>query len=210
MKVLVTAGPTREFLDPVRYISNRSSGKMGYAIASAFVRAGHDVTLVSGPVCLPAPEGAKVERVISAADMLASVRSHLEECEVVVMSAAVADWRPRVVADEKIKKHGGSMVLEMEATEDILMSIKPLKGTRTFVGFAAETGAVGLEAKRKLTAKGLDMIVANDVLEPGAGFEYDTNKVIVFDRKGNRTDLPMMTKVDLATKLVKMIEAFRL
>ncbi len=149
MKILVTAGPTREPIDPVRFISNRSSGKMGYAVARAAARHGHEVVLVSGPVSLSPPDGIEILRVRTAAQMLEALRVRLAWCDALVMCAAVSDWRPRDVAPGKIKKRDSSTILRLDPTPDILCSLVPDKGNRIFVGFAAETGNLEDEARRK-------------------------------------------------------------
>ncbi|MCL1856132.1 MAG: phosphopantothenoylcysteine decarboxylase [Kiritimatiellaeota bacterium] len=205
MNYLVTAGPTREFLDPVRYISNRSSGKMGYALAAAARKAGHAVTLITGPVALTPPEGVKVVPVVTALDMLTAVRAHLPKSEVVIMAAAVADFRPKFVSKTKLKKRTLRPVLTLVPNPDILQTIKPLKGKRLFVGFAAETDHLITEAKRKLEAKGLDLIVANDVTRADSGFDVDTNAVTLVAKGGNPRNLPVLTKTALAEGLVAMI-----
>lgn len=207
MNVLVTAGPTREAIDPVRYVSNRSSGKMGYAIAAAAAARGHAVCLVSGPVCLEPPAGVAFVPVVSADDMLAAVGAQFGACDALVMAAAVADFRPRAVSPVKLKKAAGLRPLELEATPDILAAVAARKGTRFVAGFAAETGPVMLaEARRKLRDKNLDLIVANDVSEPGAGFEVDTNRVTFVDAAGEEA-LPLMSKAAVADRLVRRIEA---
>lgn len=207
MNLLVTAGPTREWLDPVRYLSNRSSGKMGFAIAQAARARGHRVTLVTGPVALADPAGVKVVRVTTAAEMLAAVRRSLPRCRVLVMAAAVADWRPRRRAARKLKKEQMRPVLELERTPDILQTLRPRKGPRVFVGFAAETGNPLAEARRKLHAKGLDLIVANDVTQRDAGFEVDTNRVTLLSADGAMRHLPLMSKRAVAGRIVAWIEA---
>jgi phosphopantothenoylcysteine decarboxylase / phosphopantothenate---cysteine ligase len=206
MKILVTAGPTREPIDPVRFISNRSSGKMGYAVAHEAVRRGHVVRLISGPVQIPPPPGVELIRVETAEQMLAAVRGNLEWCDVLVMAAAVADWRPAVCAAQKMKKSGAPAVLALEPAPDILKTIRPYKGGRFFVGFAAETGDPLPEARRKLVAKGLDLVVANDVTRPGAGFEVDTNEVTLVFADGRVRDLPTMPKTEVAGRLLGEIE----
>jgi phosphopantothenoylcysteine decarboxylase/phosphopantothenate--cysteine ligase len=207
MKLLITAGPTREPLDPVRFLSNRSSGKMGYALAEAAAARGYEVTLVSGPVALPPPKDVLVVRVVTAADMLAAVKLHLKKCDALIMAAAVADWRPVRVAKRKMKKGAEQrMTLELKRTPDILKTIAPLKGRRFFVGFAAETHNVRAEAKRKLREKNLDLIVANDVTAPGAGFEVETNRVTIFDSHSEE-QLPLLTKREVAEHIMDRIEA---
>jgi phosphopantothenoylcysteine decarboxylase/phosphopantothenate--cysteine ligase len=209
MKLLITAGPTREPLDPVRFLSNRSSGKMGYALAEAAAARGHEVTLVSGPVALPPPEDVQVVRVVTAADMLAAVKLHLAKCDTLIMAAAVADWRPARVAKRKMKKGVEQrMTLELRRTPDILKTIAPLKGKKTFIGFAAETHNVRAEAKRKLREKNLDLIVANDVTAPGAGFEVETNRVTIFDSHSEE-QLPLLTKREVADHILDRLEARR-
>jgi phosphopantothenoylcysteine decarboxylase/phosphopantothenate--cysteine ligase len=203
----VTAGPTREAIDPVRYISNRSSGKMGYAIADVFVLRKHKVRLIAGPVCLPPIKGAEIINVTTARQMAEAVKGNIAWCDVLVMAAAVADWRPVAVSGSKLKKGKAVPVIKMEATEDILKSVRKFKGNRIFVGFAAETEDAALEAKRKLKEKGLDLVVGNNVLEPGAGFEVDTNRVVLADIEGKTARWPLMTKKAIARKLVSRIEA---
>jgi phosphopantothenoylcysteine decarboxylase/phosphopantothenate--cysteine ligase len=207
MKILITAGPTREPLDPVRYLSNRSSGKMGYALAAAAAARGHSVTLVSGPVALPPPKDVQVVRVVTAVDMLAAVKLHLATCDALIMAAAVADWRPVRVAKRKMKKGSEQrMLLELKRTPDILKTIAPLKGKKLFIGFAAETHNVRAEAKRKLREKRLDLIVANDVTAPGAGFEVETNRVTIFDAHSEE-QLPLMPKREVAEHILDRLEA---
>ncbi len=202
MKILITAGPTRENIDPVRFLSNRSTGKMGYAVVWAAVNAGHDVRLISGPVSLTAPDGVMVVDVISAEDMLQAVRDNLEWCDVLIMAAAVADWRPVAASDVKLKKSEMNGTLNLERTPDVLKTIMSYKGGRVFVGFAAETGDPVPEALRKMKEKGLDMIVANDVAADDAGFAVDTNRVTILFADGRREDWPLMSKVEVAKKLV--------
>jgi len=205
MNFLITAGPTREFLDPVRYISNRSSGKMGYALAAAAHKAGHTVTLISGPVAIPPPEGVKVVPVVTALDMLTAVRAHLPKTDVLIMAAAVADFRPKSVSNTKLKKRTLRPLIALVPNPDILQTVKPLKGKRLFVGFAAETDHLITEAKRKLDAKGLDLIVANDVTRPDSGFDVDTNAVTLLASGGNPRVLPLLTKAALAEGLIALL-----
>lgn len=206
MKILVTAGPTREPIDPVRFISNRSSGKMGYAVARAGARRGHQVVLVSGPVSLPVPKGVKGVRVNTAAEMLSAVKQRLQGCDALVMAAAVADWRPRCPARHKLKKRKAPPKIDLERTDDILVSVGSRKGQRLFIGFAAETDCVKAEALRKLVEKKLDLIVANDVTRPDAGFEVDTNRVTFLAKDGTIRDLPLMTKARVAGHIIRWIE----
>ncbi len=205
MRVLVTAGPTREAIDPVRFIANRSSGKMGYAVAAAAVASGHEVRLVSGPVALTPPDGLECAQVTSAAEMLDAVRQWVPWCQVLVMAAAVADWRPAHVSARKLKKATGTTELKLVPTADILSSVRSMKAGRLFVGFAAETEQVVEEASRKLRAKGLDAIVANDVSRPDAGFEVDTNRVVLITA-GGAEPWPLMRKTEVARRLVEWIE----
>lgn len=206
MKFLVTAGPTREYLDPIRYLSNRSTGRMGYAVAAAAAARGHEVVLISGPVTLPRPEGVHVVDVVSARELLAAVSNHLSASDALVMCAAVADWRPREVADRKLKKRTMSPVLELVPNPDILSEVLPLKESRLFIGFAAETDDVLEEARNKLVRKGLDMIVANDVTRPGAGFEVETN-IVTFLTAESVEPLPLMSKADVAMRIVAWVES---
>jgi len=206
MRILVTAGPTREALDPVRFLSNRSTGKMGYAIAAVAAERGHEVRLISGPVALEAPGGVAVSPVVSAADMLDAVLGDLGWCDALVMSAAVADWRPKSVAAEKLKKAEMAATLELERTEDILKAVAEVKQGQVVVGFAAETEDLLTEARRKLQAKQLDLIVANDVSRPDAGFAVDTNAVTLVT--ADRADaLPLMSKREVAKRLLQWLES---
>lgn len=204
LKFTVTAGPTREFIDPVRFISNRSTGKMGFAIATAAAYAGYEVNLVAGPVQLATPDGVNRVDVVTAREMLDVVKSLLHSTDVLVMTAAVADWRPKYCADIKLKKSEMPNVLELEPNPDILRSLLPLKGERFFAGFAAETGDPVAEARRKLSVKGLDMIVANDVTEPGSGFAVDTNRVTIITPE-KTSYLPQLRKIEVAQRIVSMI-----
>ncbi len=207
MKLLVTAGPTREFIDPVRFVSNRSSGRMGYALAEVAARRGHDVTLVSGPVSIGPPRGVRLVCVVSALDMLHAVEGCFEGCDGLIMCAAVADWRPREVAPRKLKKHGALPALEWVPTPDILSALRPRKGRRVVVGFAAETDNLLSEARAKLDRKGLDLIVANDVSQPDAGFEVATNRVVLVTRDAPPVALPLMSKAAVAERILDWIEA---
>ena len=197
-RVLVTAGPTRESIDPVRFISNPSSGKMGYAIARAAEMRGAQVTLISGPTCISAPNNVKVVRVTSADEMAAAVTQAYEKSDILIKSAAVADYRPADAAAHKIKKTDAAEQLTLVRTQDILKSLAPLKKDQVMVGFAAETRNLEAFAREKLEAKGLDMIVANLIGAAGSGFESDTNQVNLFFRDGSRESLGMMPKAELA------------
>lgn len=208
--VLVTAGPTREELDPVRYLTNRSSGKMGYAMAEAALRRGARVILVSGPVVLETPEGAEVVRVTTAEEMHRAVLKLVESATVVVKAAAVADYRPVAPETKKIKRSGRErMTLELEPTPDILADVARHKGSRILVGFAAETGDVAVRAREKLAAKAVDLMVANDVTAEGAGFDGDTNVVSIFARDGRHADLPQMSKYEVALRVLDEVLRLR-
>lgn len=207
MKILVSAGPTREHIDPVRFISNRSSGKMGYAVAVAARQRGHDVVLVSGPVSIPEPAGVELVRVLSASDMRNAVLAGIEACDALVMAAAVCDMRPAVLSDLKIKKSEMAATLALERVPDILAEAALRKGSRIFVGFAAETGDPRAEAVRKLNEKNLDMIVGNDVSSSDSGFDSDNNRVCFFFRDGSSREFPLMPKTDVALRVVEWIES---
>lgn len=203
MRILITAGPTREKIDPVRFISNRSTGKMGYAIAARAAEAGHDVTLISGPVALENPANVKRIFIESAAEMAEAVHTHAPEADVIIMSAAVADYRPAHPFDSKMKKQPGNLFLELERTEDVLGTVgkNKLPG-QLLVGFAAETENLEANALDKLQRKNLDWIIANLVSD---GFGNDTNKVIIFNRDGKRFPLDLEEKGTLAQKIVDLI-----
>ena len=187
LRVLLTAGPTREHLDPVRYISNGSSGKMGYALAEEAVARGWTVELVSGPVALPAPKGVRLTRVVSAEEMFVASERLFAQCDLFIAVAAVSDYRPRVRAAEKTKKSGGGLTLELEPTIDILRTLAARKTPgQTIVGFAAETRDVEAYAQRKLAEKNLDWIVANDVSQAGIGMDAEDNAVVLLARDGSR------------------------
>ncbi len=207
--VLVSAGPTREAVDPVRYLSNQSSGKMGYAIARVAHRRGARVTLVSGPVALPPPPGVRVVAVDSAADMERALRTEFPHATVLVMAAAVADYRPTAPRDRKLKKSAGLRRLDLAENPDVVAGLARGKGTRTIVGFAAETDDVVAEARRKLRDKGLDLIVANDVTAEGAGFGSDTNVVRLLDTAGLDDALPVLPKEDVASRILDWVAARR-
>lgn len=202
MRIIITAGPTREHIDPVRFISNRSTGKMGFALAARAAARGHTVVLVAGPVALETPAAVRRIDVVSARDMLAAVRAELPAAEVLIMCAAVADWRPKHSSPVKLKKYAMSAVLELVPNPDILLTLKPEKGQRFFIGFAAETGDPVSEAQRKLEAKGLDLMVANDVSQPDAGFAVETNRVTLLSVAGAVEPLPLMSKHDVADRIL--------
>ena len=201
-RVLITAGPTYEAIDPVRGITNRSSGKMGYALATAAVAMGAEVTLVSGPVSLAPPEGASLVRVRSAAEMLAAVQASVERATIAVMAAAVADYRPRIAADQKIKKNGGGLVLDLEPTEDILATIGSKKGSLILIGFAAETQNVIANALKKLRDKNADIMVANDVSAADSGFDVETNRITLVSEL-EHLELPLLTKRQAADRILE-------
>jgi phosphopantothenoylcysteine decarboxylase / phosphopantothenate---cysteine ligase len=205
MTVLVTAGPTREHIDAVRFISNPSSGKMGYALARVARDRGAKVVLISGPVAQSPPGGVTFIPITSAADLHRAVMEQVGEAEVVVMAAAVSDFRPISVSDRKIKKETASATLALERTADILQQLGDLPRKRLLVGFAAETDNVLDNASRKLRAKNLDMIVVNDLLTSGAGFGSDTNVVTIIDRYGKTTQLPLMDKAEVAARVLDKV-----
>jgi len=206
--VLVTAGPTREDLDPVRYITNRSSGRMGYAVAEAAARRGARVVLVSGPVELEPPAGTELVSVRTAAQMHQAVLDHLSRASVVVMTAAVSDYRPVTAQPKKMKRGNGRVSIDLEATADILADVGRNKGERIVVGFAAETDKVAQNARAKLESKFADIIVANDVTAPGAGFDHDTNVVTLYSRGGEQA-LPRMPKIDVAHRILDQVLELR-
>ena len=206
-RVLVSAGPTQERIDPVRYITNRSSGKMGYAIAEAAQERGACVTLVSGPVSIAPPDGVNVVNITSSADMFEAVTEQFESCDILIMAAAPADFTPPY-CDQKIKKHGDGLTLELSPTKDILASLGANKGKRIVVGFAAETQNIKENAARKLEKKNLDAIAANDVSGCSTGFGVDENRVTLFKRNGESTDSGVMTKTALAHWLLDRIAEF--
>ena len=210
LRVLVTAGPTREAVDPVRFLTNRSSGKMGYALAEAARQRGAQVTLVSGPVSIAAPAGVALESVQSTEDLLKAMLRLSPSQDVIIQSAAPADYRPEQAAPQKLKKQGdGSLTLRLVATPDVAKAVGERKQPgQTLVGFAAETEGLTENALKKLEAKNLDMIVANDVTRPGAGFDVDTNIAECITRQG-REVLPLMTKRALADAIWDRVLALR-
>ena len=233
MRIVVTAGPTREYLDPVRFLSNPSTGKMGFAIAAEAARRGHDVTLVAGPVALKTPKGVKRVDVVSAREMLAAVRKslltsccgdlssehrsigasdHLRNLTVFISTAAVADWRPAKCAAKKLKKGEMSGVLKLVRNPDILKmihrqrsSLIPHPSSLRLIGFAAETDHVLAEAARKCREKGLEFIVANDVSKKGCGFGTDTNRVTFVFPDGTQRRFPLMTKRMVAKRILDAV-----
>ncbi|MCM3153213.1 bifunctional phosphopantothenoylcysteine decarboxylase/phosphopantothenate--cysteine ligase CoaBC [Priestia sp. YIM B13446] len=206
VNVLVTAGPTVERIDPVRFFTNRSTGKMGYALAEQAAKLGASVTLVTGPTNLEYPKGVQVVQIESAQQMLEAVMQRYHEADVVIKSAAVADYRPKHVFDQKMKKQPGAAVLELERTTDILRTLGEQKEHQLLVGFAAETEQVDEYAQKKLLSKNLDMIVANNVTTEGAGFGTDTNIVTLYKRSGESRKLPILSKHDVATEVLKEVK----
>jgi phosphopantothenoylcysteine decarboxylase / phosphopantothenate---cysteine ligase len=206
--VLITAGPTYEAIDPVRGITNRSSGRMGYAIAEAAFNRGARVHLVSGPVAIKPPDGVNTIQVKSAENMHNAVMGKLEESTIVVMAAAVADYRPVSIAEQKIKKQDGRLSLELERTIDILAAVGRIKGPRILVGFAAETENVEANARKKLQAKQADLIVANDVSAKDAGFDVETNRV-TFISPNQKKELPLLTKREVADQILDAAVALK-
>ncbi|MEE4356065.1 MAG: bifunctional phosphopantothenoylcysteine decarboxylase/phosphopantothenate--cysteine ligase CoaBC [Desulfococcaceae bacterium] len=204
-KLLVTAGPTQEPIDPVRFISNPSSGKMGYAIARAAEYRGAEVVLVSGPSALPDPLNVKTVRIRTAKEMAEAVFAHLDETDIVIKSAAVSDYRPKEVAEHKIKKGEAETQMILEQNEDILKSIGQRKKHQFLVGFAAETQSLRDNASAKLEKKNLDMIVGNIVIQPGSGFGTDTNRVTFFYRGGTQEALEQMDKDEVAHILLDRV-----
>jgi phosphopantothenoylcysteine decarboxylase/phosphopantothenate--cysteine ligase len=200
--VLLTAGPTQEDLDPVRFLSNRSSGRMGYAVAEAAAQRGAKVILVTGPTALDTPTGVTRVDVRTAAEMLHSVEEKFSDATIAIFAAAVADYRPAEAASRKIKKTAGDITLRLEPNPDILATIARKKGHRLIVGFAAETDKVAENARKKLTDKNADLIVANDVTAEGAGFDIDTNVVTLFARDGRDLALPKLTKREVAHRIL--------
>lgn len=201
-RVLVTAGPTYEDLDPVRFLTNRSSGKMGYAVAKAAWRRGAEVTLVSGPTALPDPYGVQTVRVHSALDMLGEVVNRFPSCDALVMAAAVGDYRPESLAEHKIKRGAAALQVTLLPNPDILKEISSLKTRQITIGFAAETHDLVPEARRKLLEKNLDLIVANEVNRPDSGFAVDTNEVTLIAKDGEPVALPLLSKDEVADRIL--------
>jgi phosphopantothenoylcysteine decarboxylase/phosphopantothenate--cysteine ligase len=208
--VLVTAGPTEEPLDPVRFISNRSSGKMGYALAQAAAQRGARVTLVSGPVQLPEPSGVSVIHVRTAVEMRNAVMEHLADATIVVKSAAVADYHLSRVPQHKVKKTSARMSLDLDPTPDILAEVSQKKGDRLLVGFAAETENLTESARQKLKAKNCDMVVANLVNQEGTGFESDQNEVVMVLRTGETIPIARAPKREIADRIFDQVTKLRL
>ncbi|SFI21842.1 MULTISPECIES: bifunctional phosphopantothenoylcysteine decarboxylase/phosphopantothenate--cysteine ligase CoaBC [unclassified Bacillus (in: firmicutes)] len=205
-RILVTAGPTREKIDPVRFMTNFSSGKMGYALAEVAASLGAEVILISGPTALTPPANVTTIQVQSAQDMLEEVLHHYANMNVVIKTAAVADYRPKFVYDEKMKKKSGDTVIELERTTDILKTLGEKKEHQLLIGFAAETTNVEEYATKKLREKNADMIVANDVKAEGAGFGTDTNIVTMYKRNSAVIELPLLTKQEVAREILLQVE----
>lgn len=204
IRCLVTAGPTREFFDPVRFLSNPSSGKMGFALARAAASRGWEVDLVAGPVALEDPANVRVERVVTGQEMYEAVQERFADCDILIMTAAIMDYRPKTVADHKIKKFELEMVIEMEPVVDVLATVAKEKGERIIVGFAAETDHIEAYARKKLEYKNADFIVANRIGGENSAFEKDDNTVVVFSRDGREIPIGPLSKDELAEQLVSL------
>ena len=205
IRCLITAGPTREFIDPVRYISNPSTGKMGFSIAEAAIEAGWNVDLVAGPVALEEPNGAILYPVMTAEEMFHQVDALFDACDILIMTAAVCDFRPIMYHTNKEKKSDASMNIEFERTKDILKIMSERKAHQTVVGFSAETRDVVSYAKEKLVSKKLDYIVANEVGKLGSGFAADTNEVVLIAADGSSVKLGPSTKSAIAEELIQLV-----
>ena len=208
-RVLVTAGPTREDIDPVRFLSNRSSGKMGYAVARAAARRGAKVVLVTGPTALETPGGVERIDVRSAEDMLRAVQARFPECTLAIFAAAVADYRAVEPSESKIKRTQDALTLRLEPNPDILATVAREKGDRLVVGFAAETDNVAENARKKLAQKNADVMVANDVTAEGAGYDVDTNMVTLLSCDGRDLALPRLTKAEVAERILDEVLRLR-
>ncbi len=206
-KILVTAGPTIEDIDPVRFISNNSSGKMGYAIAKTAIRRGADVLLISGPTSLNPPYKSKFIKVRSAKQMFEAVMDHFNHCDIVIKCAAVADYRPEKKSDQKIKKKGEDLILKLERNPDILSELGKRKGNRIVVGFAAETENCIENAKNKLISKNIDLMVVNDVSNPEIAFKSDYNQCTLIFKNGNFIELPKASKDEVADDILDAIKS---
>lgn len=206
MRFVITAGPTREAIDPVRYLSNRSSGKMGYAMAAAAIEAGHEVVLISGPVNLEPPPGAQFMSILTSDELHAAVHQQVGDCDVLVMCAAVADYKPATVSAQKIKKRDKALSLDLVPTRDILTSLPKQDRQFLVVGFAAETNDVEENARKKLREKNCDIVVANDVSNPNVGMESDENEVTIFFRNGEKEKISRASKKNVARALTRMFE----
>lgn len=203
--VIVTAGPTREPIDPVRYISNHSTGKMGYAIAEKAANRGAKVYLISGPTYLSPPKGVNIINVMSAKDMYGKIMEYYDRADIVIKSAAVADYAPAEISSQKIKKSDNELEIKLAKNPDILYELGKIKGDKILVGFAMETQDLINNAKEKVKKKNLDFIVANDLMTEGAGFAHDTNVVKIIDKNGDIESLPKMTKLELADVIIDKV-----
>lgn len=207
-KIMITAGPTVESIDPVRYLTNRSTGKMGYAIAKMAADRGADVTLVSGPTNITPPANLKkLIRIQSAEEMYSAIINNFDENQVIIKSAAVADYKPKTYSDKKIKKSNGDLVIELDRNKDIAYELGKIKKDKILVGFAAETNDLIENAKGKVNKKNLDFIVANDLTEEGAGFGTDTNIVKIIDKEGNISKYPQMKKDEVANVILDKVKS---
>ena len=210
MKFLITAGPTREPIDPVRYLSNRSSGKMGFTLAGTAAKAGHQVVLISGPVSLATPEGVERIDVETADEMYEAVAARIGGADCAIMAAAVADYRPAEIAEHKIKKDGESLELTLIRTRDILGSARaPMGFAGLLVGFAAETQDLEANAAAKLEKKDCDLIVANDVSKPGIGFDSDENEVVILQRGAASISIGQAPKPKIAAAIILLCESLK-
>lgn len=209
MRIVVTAGPTREPIDPVRFISNRSSGRMGYAIAEAALEAGHDVTLISGPAAIPAPSAARLVKIVTADELYAAVHEHVRDCDLLVMCAAVSDYKPVTAATQKMEKHEGPFALQLTPTRDILASLPRDDRSYFVVGFAAQTHDLEANARRKLNAKNCDAIVANDVSGGEMGMECADNEVTIYARAGGQKKISRAPKKNIAREILKIVFQLR-
>lgn len=205
-KVLITAGPTQEAIDIVRYITNHSSGKMGYALAEAAAARGAEVTLISGPVHIPVPTGVKVVDVVSAKDMYEAVMAHMDDADLIIKSAAVADYTPLDYSETKLKKSDDDLNIPLKRTKDIALEVGQKKEGKIFIGFAAESDHVIENAKKKIEKKNFDFIVCNDIKQPGAGFKSDTNIVSIIDKTGHVEQLESMPKREIADIILDKLE----
>jgi phosphopantothenoylcysteine decarboxylase/phosphopantothenate--cysteine ligase len=205
VRFVVTAGPTREAIDPVRFISNRSSGKMGYAIAKAALARGHDVTLISGPASIAPPRGTKIISITTSDELFDAVHRAVRACDVLVMCAAVSDYKPALPAKRKMKKRKTPFALKLIPTTDVLASLPKENRRYLVVGFAAETHDLKINAQKKLRRKNCDLIVANDVSRNDSGMESDENEVVIFSRNGESRKISRTSKKIIARELVKII-----
>jgi phosphopantothenoylcysteine decarboxylase/phosphopantothenate--cysteine ligase len=207
IKLLVTAGPTHEPIDPVRYITNPSTGKMGYALAQAASERGADVVLVSGPADLPAPAGVETIRVKTAEEMAKAVRQNCDGCRIIIGAAAVSDYTPERFVEQKMKKSATTLTLALKPTVDIMAEMGKRKSNQVLVGFSVETQDVEKNSAEKLKKKNLDLIICNDITQPGAGFATDTNIVAILDTKGGTERLPKLSKLETAHKILDRIHS---